>query len=61
VIIIMVTDMAATAKRKLVNQSLVERTKREFKIAGIIEAQKVIIEASFIERLKYCIRVMRRK
>ena len=60
-IIIMVTDMAATAKRKLVNQSLVERTKREFKIAGIIEAQKVIIEASFIERLKYCIRVMRRK
>lgn len=57
----MVTDMAATAKRKLVNQSLVERTKREFKIAGIIEAQKVIIEASFIERLKYCIRVMRRK
>jgi len=53
--------MSSTARRKLVNHSLIDRTKREWKIAGMANMYKVIIEASFIERLKYCIRVMRRK
>jgi hypothetical protein len=53
--------MSATARRKLVNQSLVERTKREWKFCGIVEAQREILNAPFIERLKYCIRIMIKK
>ncbi|MDD4689063.1 MAG: hypothetical protein PHE51_04875 [Eubacteriales bacterium] len=54
--------MSAQTKRgKKLKGQLIEQTIKNFKFAGMVDMSKAIMQASFIERLKYCIRIMIKK